>query len=172
MIDTLDIYCDIIPITTEIEEKSYAELNGGNWALYGSAGEDLVTSDLKSRGYKTSHVPQHFGFDVLVYLDDHKFIRIEVKSDEKSQLGTYSWIITRHGSGGVRKLTCDFSEQFRPYDNDAFDIIALVALDIKKIAYKKWPIPKTEARMKSFEFDRYTFESALNQYLHRNEQLI
>lgn len=114
-------------------------------------------------------VPTNFGFDVIVYFDN-KCIRIEVKSNEKSQLGRYSWNVERHVGHITLRPGRDYCEPVRPYDDNAFDIIALVALDIRKVAYKKWPIPKRQIMKSVSEFDRYTFKIALDQHLHRNEQ--
>jgi hypothetical protein len=102
----------------------------------GTAGEHLVTADLLLQGYRAILAPQHCPYDVLV--EHHgRLIRVQVKSARQPTIETrdsggqytpaYKWSTRRAGKGG-RRL----------YESDGFEVLALVALDIRRIAYLPW----------------------------------
>lgn len=105
----------------------------------GMAGEHLVMFDLLLKGYCAIMADQHCKYDILIDLGT-RIARVQVKSTgtpkperrkaKRSHIrfaASYKWSTRRPGKGGHRK-----------YDLDGFDVLALVALDIKLIAYVKW----------------------------------
>lgn len=97
----------------------------------GTAGEHLVCADLLLDGLVAFRTDQNCAYDVAVDLNG-RLIRIQVKSTrsprEFSQHAparrTYRWHVRRAGKGG-RRL----------YSAEAFDLLALVALDVRRVAY-------------------------------------
>lgn len=97
----------------------------------GKAGEHLVCADLIMQGYKAFLSDQGLPYDVLV--DTGRILRIQVKSTLQaknvSSAGrlprvAYSWGVRRRGRDGSKRL-----------DESSCDIVALVALDIRVVAY-------------------------------------
>lgn len=98
----------------------------------GTAAEHLVCADLLLQGYRAFLADQNCPYDVAV---EHcgRLIRVQVKATrgyktveyKRSHTPAYMWHTRRAGKGGRRQ-----------YGADEFDIIALVALDIKCIAYR------------------------------------
>lgn len=99
----------------------------------GTAGEHLVCCDLLMKGYRAFLTDQNCPYDVAVE-QDGKIIRIQVKSTRKPKrvpqrkhiVTSYFFFTRRAGKKGVRT-----------YNKNDFDVLALVAIDINKIAYMK-----------------------------------
>lgn len=140
----------------------------------GFAGEHLVVADLLLDGYRALMAEQHCPYDVLVDLGS-RLVRVQVKSarqprkdtrDDRQRTPAYMWSTRRAGKGARRK-----------YDDDGFDVLALVALDIRRVAYLRWegqqhvqmPAPGTVAlpsgngavRRARHDFDALTFDRAV-----------
>lgn len=98
----------------------------------GTAAEHLVCADILLRGHRAFLAEQICPYDVIAEIKGGKLIRIQVKATRAprnipqrvSEIPSYMWHIRRTGKGGVRV-----------YKDDEFDVLALVALDIKEIAY-------------------------------------
>jgi hypothetical protein len=96
----------------------------------GTAAEHLVCADLLLSGYRAFLSDQNCPYDVAVEVDG-RLIRIQVKSTRSQKATpqrvahtpTYLWHTKRAGKGGRRRY------------KDEFDILALVALDIRVVAY-------------------------------------
>ena len=99
--------------------------------MAGVAGEHLVCADLLMQGYKAFMAEQCCPYDVAVDVDG-RLIRIQVKSTRApraipQRVGhypAYMWHVRRAGKNGCRT-----------YLSGEFDMLALVALDTKQIAY-------------------------------------
>ena len=97
----------------------------------GKAAEHLVCADLLMRGYSAFLSDQGLPYDVIINLAD-RLVRVQVKatSKPKNPMPTtrvsdgYFFHVRRAGRGGERV-----------YGSDEFDLFALVALDIRRIAY-------------------------------------
>lgn len=99
--------------------------------LIGAAGEHVVCADLLSQGVSAFMAAAGCPYDVVAQLDTRLF-RIQVKTtavfkpylqrDQRHVMG-YSWGI-RQGKNGRRE-----------YTEQHFDVLALVALDCRKVAY-------------------------------------
>jgi hypothetical protein len=97
----------------------------------GKAAEHLVVADLIISGYRAYLTEQGLPYDVVV---DHegKLYRVQVKAtrapnlmpQRKGHTSGYLFQVRRAGKGGRRV-----------YADDAFDLLALVALDVRIIAY-------------------------------------
>ena len=96
----------------------------------GTAAEHLVCFDLIMSGHRAFLSDQNCPYDIAV--DFGRLIRVQVKATRRQRsipqrnnhIPAYMWHVRRAGKGG-RQV----------YKDDAFDILALVALDIQKIAY-------------------------------------
>jgi hypothetical protein len=97
----------------------------------GTAGEHIVCADLLLSGFIAFRTDQTCAYDVAVDLGGH-LIRVQVKStrvpavipQRESRIHAYRWHVRRAGKGGRRK-----------YGEKEFDLYALVALDIRAVAY-------------------------------------
>lgn len=98
----------------------------------GRASEHLVVADLIMQGYVAFLTDQGLSYDVVVDIDG-KLRRIQVKaccfarnvnSQGRKEHLAYIWNVRRRGKGGSSRL-----------GNDDCDIIALVALDVRRVAY-------------------------------------
>lgn len=97
----------------------------------GTAGEHLVCADLLARGVTAFRADQTCSFDVAALVGG-RLVRIQVKTtaaprpvpQRRSYLPAYQWFVRRCGKNGAKD-----------YQPDAFDLLALVALDSKRIAY-------------------------------------
>lgn len=106
------------------------QTNKNNLTL-GLAGEHLVCFDLMMSGYKAFLTSQDCSYDICLEYKN-KIKRVQVKStrsvkavtQRKYNTSGYIWNVRRAGKGGIRN-----------YKDTDFDILALVALDIRKIAY-------------------------------------
>jgi hypothetical protein len=116
----------------------------------GKAGEYLVCADLILKGYVAYPSEQGLPYDVVADLDD-RLIKIQVKTtrsvrpipQRKKYTPAYLFHITRCGKHGKKK-----------YSDKDFDVMALVALDTRKIAY----IKMSEAR-KTIHLSKDKFNS-------------
>jgi hypothetical protein len=96
----------------------------------GTAAEHLVCADLLLAGYRAFMADQNCPYDVAVDLG--RLIRIQVKSTRRprsipqraTHIPAYLFNVRRAGKGNRRK-----------YAEDAFDLLALVALDLRLIGY-------------------------------------
>jgi hypothetical protein len=97
----------------------------------GVAGEHLVCADLLLAGYRAFLADQNCAYDVAVDVGG-KLVRIQVKATRSvrsipqrvTSVPAYLWHVRRAGKGGRRV-----------YAQADFDMLALVALDVRKIAY-------------------------------------
>lgn len=97
----------------------------------GKAAEHLVCADLILQGYRTYLSDQGLPYDVVVDIDG-RLVRIQVKATGKcravpqrvAHTPAYLWHVRRAGKRGKRR-----------YGSKEFDLLALVATDIKAIAY-------------------------------------
>ena len=99
--------------------------------MAGCAGEHLVCFDLLLQGYNAFLTDQNCAYDVAVDIDG-RLVRVQVKSTREprsipqrvNHRAGYMWNVRRAGKGGARN-----------YKDSDFDLLALVALDTKQIAY-------------------------------------
>ena len=104
----------------------------------GTAAEHLVCADLLLGGHKAFLASQVCPYDVAVDAGS-RLIRIQVKAtrgprilpQRRGKFPAYMWSVRRAGKGGKRV-----------YAAGEFDMLALVALDTKRIAY----LPPSEHR--------------------------
>lgn len=104
----------------------------------GIAAEHLVCADLILQGFRAFLTEQNCPYDVAVEIGG-RIIRVQVKATRvaKATPGrtngrlAYQWHVRRSGKRGVRE-----------YSDSDFDIVALVAVDIRTIAY--WPFSKVK----------------------------
>lgn len=97
----------------------------------GKAAEYLVVADLILQGYRAYLTDQGLPYDVVIDLDG-RLIRMQVKATREQRpvpqrvsfTPGYLFHVRRTGKGNRRV-----------YDQNAFDLLAFVALDIRKIAY-------------------------------------
>ena len=98
----------------------------------GRASEHLVVADLIVHGYRAFLTDQGLPYDVVVDLSG-RLIRVQVKAacfarnaNAQGRLprNAYIWAVRRIGKLGRKRLT-----------DASCDIIALVALDVKRVAY-------------------------------------
>lgn len=97
----------------------------------GAAGEHLVCADLLLHGYRAFLADQNCPYDVAVDAGG-RLIRLQVKATRKARSipnrkdhqAAYMWHVRRAGKGGARV-----------YAKGEFDLLALVALDVRRIAY-------------------------------------
>lgn len=97
----------------------------------GTAAEHLVCADLLLAGYRAFLADQNCPYDVAVE-SGGRLIRVQVKAtrglrsipQRVNHQSAYLFHTRRAGKRGQRR-----------YAEDAFDVLALVALDIRRIAY-------------------------------------
>jgi len=97
----------------------------------GIAAEHIVCADLLLDGWRAFLTDQYCPYDLAVEVGN-RLIRVQVKATRAARatpqrstyIPAYMWHIRRAGKGGVRV-----------YGADEFDMLALVALDIRRIAY-------------------------------------
>jgi len=97
----------------------------------GIAGEHLVCADLLLAGYRAFLTDQNCPYDVAVEVDG-SLVRIQVKTtrcprtipQRVQHVAGYIWHVRRAGKRGQRT-----------YSDGEFDMLALVALDTREIAY-------------------------------------
>ena len=99
----------------------------------GVAGEHFFCADLLLQGYNAFLTDQNCPYDVALEIGG-RLIRVQVKTTRKERhipqravrTPAYLFHVRRCGKGGRRS-----------YNETDFDVMALVALDIRKIAYIK-----------------------------------
>ena len=97
----------------------------------GTAAEHLVCADLLMGGWRAFMADQNCPYDVAVEIEG-RLVRVQVKATRQQRaipqraehIPAYMWHVRRAGKGGRRV-----------YAADEFDLLALVALDIRRIAY-------------------------------------
>ncbi len=118
------------PSLAKIIDANRAELE------IGRAAEHLVVADLIVQGYRAFLTDQGLPYDVVVDVDGRLY-RIQVKATckarnvntvkrtaDRGERYAYTWHVRRVGKKGRKRLS----------DSDC-DVLALVALDVKRIAY-------------------------------------
>lgn len=131
----------------------------------GTAAEHLVCADLLLAGHRAFLADQNCPYDVAVD-GGSRLVRIQVKSTRRQRaipqraehIPAYMWNVRRAGKGGARV-----------YGVDEFDLLALVALDIRRIAY----LPPSSHRqtvhirppgaLGGKQFDDFPFDQALKE---------
>jgi hypothetical protein len=131
----------------------------------GIAGEHLVCADLILQGHRAFMANQDCPYDIAVE-SGGRLIRIQVKSTQRQRgipqrathIPAYMWHVRRAGKGAKRV-----------YSATDFDLLALVALDIRRIAY----IAPSQTKMTIHirppntiggkQFDTYTLSAALTE---------
>ncbi len=142
----------------------------------GTAAEHLVCAELILKGYTAYLTGQGCAYDIAIDLNG-QMVRVQVKATSKlravpqriADTPAYLWHVRRAGKGGKRL-----------YGAKEFDILALVAIDIKTVAYfdvtdkiKQCVIlhpPNTVGRCRNFKLkniDQYPFLEALNGFIAR-----
>ncbi len=129
----------------------------------GTAAEHIVCADLLLGGWRAFMADQNCPYDIAVEIDG-RLIRVQVKATRQPRsipqraehIPAYMWFVRRAGKGGRRV-----------YGDDEFDMLALVALDIRRIAY----LPPSKLRQTVHirppgtsgkrQFDSYSFRRAL-----------
>jgi hypothetical protein len=129
----------------------------------GTAAEHLVCADLLLGGWRAFLADQNCPHDIAVEING-RLIRVQVKATRQQRAipqnaahtPAYMWHVRRAGKAGART-----------YAVDDFDLLALVALDIRRIAY----LPPSEHRQTIHirppgsaggkQFDDYPFTRAL-----------
>lgn len=127
----------------------------------GTAAEHLVCYELLMMGYRAFLTDQNCPYDVAV--DCGGLIRIQVKATRKQRtipnnihVPAYMWYVRKVGKHRVKV-----------YGKDDFDILALVALDIGRIAYLSPSEQKLTIHIRppgakgGKQFDDYPFLSAI-----------
>lgn len=129
----------------------------------GTAGEHLVCADLLLSGLTAFRTDQNCAYDIAVDLGG-RLIRLQVKSTRSARVRqqrsdsspTYRWHVRRAGKGGRRN-----------YGDDEFDLLALVALDIRQTAYVPPSLKRTifdvqaPGTSNGKQFSDYSFTRAL-----------
>lgn len=141
----------------------------------GAAGEHLVCADLLLAGYRAFLADQNCPYDVAVDAGS-RLIRVQVKSTRAARAipqranhrAGYMWHVRRAGKGGARV-----------YADDEFDVLALVALDCRRIAYMPPSLSKQTIHIRAHgdashpahggkmgkTFDMFSFPAALAEVL-------
>jgi hypothetical protein len=129
----------------------------------GTAAEHLVCADLLLDGWRAFLADQNCAYDVAVEMGG-RLIRVQVKATRQQRaipqraghIPAYMWHVRRAGKGGRRV-----------YAQDEFDLLALVALDIKRIAYLPPSLHRQTIHIRppgatgGKHFDDFGFRSAL-----------
>jgi hypothetical protein len=141
----------------------------------GTAAEHLVCADLLLSGWRAFLADQNCPYDVAVDLGERLF-RIQVKStraprsipQRQVHIPAYMWHVRRAGKRGQRT-----------YSRDEFDLLALVALDIRRIAYmppsntlqtvhiRPPEAPQRGRAIRGKQFEDFPFERALRGWLEK-----
>jgi hypothetical protein len=123
----------------------------------GEAGEHLVCADLILSGFHAFQSAQGLPFDVVCIVGNMP-MRIQVKTtrrersvpQRKRYTPAYLFHTRRCGKGGRRA-----------YDDRDFDVLALVALDIREVAYLLLDDTKQTIHLNREKFRTLTFGSVL-----------
>lgn len=121
----------ILPPTTLFSQGTPGPSQPVTDLVAGVAAEHIVCADLLLDGWRAFLTDQYCPYDLAVEVDN-RLIRVQVKATREQRpipqriahTPAYQWHIRRAGKGGLRV-----------YGSDEFDLLALVALDIRRIAY-------------------------------------
>ena len=137
----------------------------------GKAAEHLVCADLMLAGYRAFLTDAGTPYDVVVDLGG-RMLRVQVKAtmrprpvpQRRTSGMTYMFHVRRAGKGSKRLI-----------GNDEFDVLALVALDIRQIAYvkmrgavlqtihlRKPGTPANHGNKKNGNIDQFPFSAVLS----------
>ena len=140
----------------------------------GAAGEHLVCADLLLQGYRAFLADQNCPYDVAVDVGG-RLVRIQVKSTRAPKavpqrvghFPAYMWHVRRAGKGGRRT-----------YAEGEFDLLALVALDSRKVAYLAPSLQRQTVHIRTHDdptpkrfgkggktFQQYTFLASLREVI-------
>ena len=133
----------------------------------GTAAEHLVCADLLLAGHRAFLADQNCPYDVAVDVGG-RLVRIQVKAtrcqraipQRASHIPAYMWHVRRAGKGGVRF-----------YSEGEFDLLALVALDIRKTAYLPPSMSKQTIHIRppgaegGKQFEHFPFDAAIKEVL-------
>jgi hypothetical protein len=100
--------------------------------LHGLAAEYLVMSDLAAKGYSPAKAAAHLPYDLLVDVDG-QMLRVQVKGSAEmavSEAAAYMRFKISDGRG-------------KPYPPNSFELLALVDLSTRTIAYVKYTNQKS-----------------------------
>lgn len=129
----------------------------------GTAAEHLVCADLLLTGWRAFLADQNCAYDVAVDVAG-RLVRVQVKATRQQRaipqrathVPAYLWHVRRAGKAGLRN-----------YSVGDFDMLALVALDIRRIAYLPPSMTKQTVHIRppdtfgGKQFDEFTFTKAL-----------
>ena len=131
----------------------------------GIAAEHLVCAGILQAGYLAYMTDQFCAYDVVMEIPDHSLVRVQVKATRKprsipqraTHIPAYMWHVRRRGRAGERN-----------YGVGEYDLLALVALDIGKIAYLPPSMEKKTIHIRppgnggsGKQFQDYTLEKAI-----------
>lgn len=140
---------------------AYADLNE---LMVGAAGEHIVCADLLARGYRALRADQSCPYDVAAEVVG-RLIRIQVKTTEKAR--AYPQAGQRHVHGYIWNIRQGKGSN-RAYQVGSIDMVALVALDVRRVAYIAFSklrqtvqIPVSGALKSTRKFEDYSFERAV-----------
>lgn len=141
----------------------------------GVAGEHLVCADLLLQGFRAFMADQNCPYDIAVDIGG-RLIRLQVKSTRGSRsipqrvghFPAYMWHVRRAGKKGRRV-----------YGEGEFDLLALVALDCRKVAYLPPSAQKQTVHIRTHDdssppahggkngktFGQYPFSTALREVI-------
>ena len=122
----------------------------------GEAGEHIVCTDLILSGIDAFQSAQGLPFDVMAMVGNSP-VRVQVKTTRKERAvpqrkeytPAYLFHTRRCGKGGRRS-----------YNESDFDILALVALDIRQVAYIPLEDTKQTIHLNRGKFTKLTFKKA------------
>ena len=112
----------------------------------GIAGEHLTMFDIVLQGYKCFKIEENLPFDLVMLDDDNKIYRIQVKSTIQRKRNyhtnnkiSYCFAVTRQRRIMKKQLNSKSIMEHKEnlYDKTDFDILALVAIKLKKVFYMK-----------------------------------
>ena len=112
----------------------------------GSAGEYLTMSDIILQGYNCFKIQENLPFDLVMLDDDNRMYRIQVKSTTQRKRNyhtknkiSYCFAVTRQRRVMKKQLYSKSTMEHKEnkYKKTDFDILALVAIKIKKVFYIK-----------------------------------
>ncbi len=130
----------------------------------GTAGEHLVCADLLLTGLTAFRTDQTCAYDVAVDYGG-RLVRLQVKStrvakaipQRETEILAYQWHVRRAGKGNRRV-----------YADDEFDLLALVGLDVRQVAYLPPSLTRTMVQIRppgsdapAKQFADYPFARAL-----------
>lgn len=129
----------------------------------GTAAEHLVCADLLMQGHGAYLTDQNTAYDVVADVGG-SLIRVQVKATREQRaipqrvthVPAYMWHVRRRGRGGARV-----------YGDGEYDLLALVALDCKRIAYMPPEMKlqtvhiRPEGTSGGKQFDDYPFSKAI-----------